>query len=32
VARQATVDVAIANAFGIGGQNATVAVQRFDGA
>jgi 3-oxoacyl-[acyl-carrier-protein] synthase II len=32
VARQATVDAAIANAFGVGGQNATVAVQRFDGA
>jgi 3-oxoacyl-[acyl-carrier-protein] synthase II len=32
VARQATVDAAIANAFGVGGQNAVVAVQRFDGA
>jgi len=31
VARRATVDVAIANAFGFGGQNATVVVQRFDG-
>ena len=32
VARQATVDAAIANAFGVGGQNATVALKRFDGA
>ena len=32
VARQAPVEAAIANAFGVGGQNATVAVQRFDGA
>ena len=32
VARQATVDAAIANAFGFGGQNATLAVQRFRGA
>jgi 3-oxoacyl-[acyl-carrier-protein] synthase II len=31
VARQATVDAAIANAFGIGGQNATLALKGFDG-
>ena len=30
VARRATVDAAIANAFGVGGQNATLALQRFD--
>jgi 3-oxoacyl-(acyl-carrier-protein) synthase len=30
VARQAPVEAAIANAFGVGGQNATVALQRFD--
>lgn len=30
VARRATVDTAIANAFGVGGQNATLAVQQFD--
>jgi len=31
VARRATVDAAIANAFGVGGQNATLAIQRFEG-
>jgi 3-oxoacyl-[acyl-carrier-protein] synthase II len=31
VARRATVDAAIANAFGVGGQNATLALLRFDG-